>query len=231
MEYQQRMNIKSWALEDRPREKFATKGASALSEAELIAILLRSGTREKTAVEVARQLLAAVDNDLRKLSRMSLKELEAFPGIGLAKAVTVKAALELGHRRERAEVQDSPKITSSQDVYERMKPLLADKTREEFWVMTLNRANRPIREYCLSQGGLAGTVADPRIIFKHAIEDQASSIILCHNHPSGNRNPSAADADLTRRIAQSGELMDIKLLDHLIITDSGYYSFADEGRL
>lgn len=223
--------IKSWAEEDRPREKMVQKGRAALSDAELIAILLGSGTTKLTAVDVAMLMLQAVDNDLNELARLSIKQLCRHPGVGPAKAITVVAALELGRRRKEAGAGRRTTITSSRDIYQLVRPALQDLPHEEFWVILLNRANVVMRQEKISSGGVAGTVADPKLIFKHALEHLASSIILVHNHPSGNRQPSAADLALTKKLRQAGDFLDLPVLDHLIYTDRGYYSFADEGVL
>jgi len=223
--------IKSWAEEDRPREKLLAKGRAALSDAELLAILIGSGTTKLSAVDVGMLMLKAVGNDLNELARQSVKQLCRHPGIGEAKAITVVAALELGRRRKDAAQAERTTITCSRDIYQLIRPHLMDLPHEEFWVILLNRANVVMRKSAISQGGVAGTVADPKLIFKEALENLASSIILVHNHPSGNRNPSAADIALTRKLKEAGGFLDLPILDHLIYTDLGYYSFADEGML
>ncbi len=225
------LGIKSWAEEDRPREKLLAKGRAALSDAELIAILLGSGTVRLSAVDVAKLMLQGVGNDLNELARQSVKQLCRHPGIGEAKAIAVVAALELGRRRKEADAPARATITCSRDIYHLMRPNLLDLPYEEFWVILLNRANAVMRKVAISQGGVAGTVADPKMIFKEALEQLASSIILVHNHPSGNRQPSAADLALTKKLRQAGDFLDLPVLDHLIYTDRGYYSFADEGTL
>ncbi|MBC6612725.1 DNA repair protein RadC [Hymenobacter sp. BT507] len=224
-------SIKSWAEEDRPREKLLAKGRAALSDAELMAILLGSGTAKLSAVDVAKLILQAVENDLNALAKLSVKELMRHKGIGEAKAITIVAALELGRRRKEATASQRTVITCSTDIYNTIRPNLQDLPHEEFWVVLLNRANVVMRKQPVSTGGVAGTVADPKLIFKHALEQLASSIILVHNHPSGNRNPSAADIALTRKLKEAGQFLDLPILDHLIYTDLGYYSFADEGML
>ncbi|GGF14904.1 RadC family protein [Hymenobacter cavernae] len=224
-------SIKSWAEEDRPREKLLQKGRAALSDAELMAILLGSGTAKLSAVDVAKLILNAVQNDLNELARLSVKELMRHKGIGEAKAITIMAALELGRRRKESAAAQRTTITCSSDIYNLVRPNLQDLPHEEFWVVLLNRANVVMRKQPISMGGVAGTVADPKLIFKHALEQLASSIILVHNHPSGNRNPSAADIALTRKVKEAGKFLDLPVLDHLIYTDLGYYSFADEGIL
>ena len=223
--------IKSWAEEDRPREKMMQKGRAALSDAELIAILLGSGTTKLTAVDVGMLMLQAVDNDLNELARLSIKQLCRHPGVGPAKAITVVAALELGRRRKEQGAGRRTTITCSRDICQLVRPALQDLPHEEFWVILLNRANVVMRQEKISSGGVAGTVADPKLIFKQALENLASSIILVHNHPSGNRQPSAADISLTKKLKEAGNFLDLPILDHLIYTDNGYYSFADEGLL
>lgn len=224
--------IKSWSEEDRPREKLMVKGPQALSDAELLAIFIRTGTKEKNALELSRQILSENDDDLDILAKMSIAKLKNIKGIGEAKAVTIIAALELGRRRKESLPAQKNKLSSSKMVYDYFFHLMADKAEENFYVLLLNRANQPIiKPVLVSLGGVAGTTVDPKIIFKHAIENLASGIILCHNHPSGNLQPSSADIALTQNIKESGLLLDIKLLDHLIVTNSGYYSFADEGLL
>nr|WP_221307412.1 DNA repair protein RadC [Rhabdobacter roseus] len=219
----------SWAEEDRPREKLLLKGKAALTDAELIAILIGSGTVELSAVDVAKMILGSAGNNLNELARHGVKELTKIKGIGEAKAITIVAALELGRRRKESTMLRRRRIGSSLDAYEEMKPYLLDKPHEEFWILLLNRANEVLRPVQISTGGVAGTVADPKMIFKHALEQLASSIILFHNHPSGNLSPSQADRDLTRKLKEAGRMLDLPVLDHLIFTDSGYYSFADEG--
>lgn len=226
-----RLVIKRWAEEDRPREKLLLKGRAALSEAELVAILIGSGNRNQTAVELSQQILSHCNNDLTQLSRQSIKDLQNFNGIGEAKAISIVAALELGRRRKESEPQKRIKIASSQDAYQQMKGILQDHSHEEFWVLFLKRNNEVIRKEQISRGGVAGTVVDAKIIFKRALEEMASGIILAHNHPSGNLNPSQEDIRLTRQLAAAGKTLDILILDHLIITDSNYHSFADEGLL
>jgi len=223
------INIKSWALEDRPREKLLDKGRHLLSEAELIAILIGSGSKEETAVELSKRILVNVNNNLNELSKLSVQELMKFKGIGEAKAISIVAALELGRRRKEKEAVKREKITASKDVYEMMKPLLIDLPHEEFWLIMLNRANLVLKKELISKGGVAGTVVDTKIIFKTAVDNYASSIIICHNHPSGNLKPSDADIKITRTIKEAGKIMEIPLLDHLIITENSYYSFGDDG--
>ncbi|MDF2435702.1 MAG: repair protein RadC [Bacteroidota bacterium] len=223
------LKIKAWAEEDRPREKLMEKGRQILSEAELIAILIGSGSRNETAVELSKRILSAVENNLNELGKLGIKELTKFKGIGEAKAVSIVAALELGRRRKETEVLKKEKVSTSKDAYDAIKSKMADLPHEEFWLMILNRANAIIKKELISRGGVAGTVVDTKIIFKSAVEHYASSIIICHNHPSGNLKPSDADIRITKNIKEAGKIMEIPLIDHLIVTDGGYYSFADEG--
>ncbi|HEX8514817.1 MAG TPA: DNA repair protein RadC [Bacteroidia bacterium] len=225
------LNIKAWAEEDRPREKLVGKGRQILSEAELIAILIGSGSKNETAVELSKRILSTVGNNLNELGKLSVTELTRFKGIGEAKAVSIVAALELGRRRRETESVKREKVTTSKDAYDALKGKMADLPHEEFWLLMLNRANAIIRKELISRGGIAGTVVDTKIIFKAAVESYASSIIICHNHPSGNLKPSEADIKITKNIKEAGKIMEIPLIDHLIITDGGYYSFADEGIL
>ena len=231
MPYENPGTIKSWAEEDRPREKLMYKGKAALSEAELIAILIGSGTTDLSAVDVSRLIMHSVSNNLNELARLSVKDLSKFRGIGEAKAITIVAALELGRRRKEQDRLQRRRITCSRDAYEELVPHLLDKPHEEFWILLLNRANEVLRPVQVSAGGVSGTVADPKMIFKFALEQLASGMILSHNHPSGNLTPSQADKDLTRRLRDAGKLLDIPVLDHLIFTDKAYFSFADEGIL
>lgn len=225
------LNIKSWAAEDRPREKLILKGKASLSDAELIAILLGTGTSKLSAVDLAKNILQAVNNDLNELARLTVKDLIKVKGIGEAKAITIISALELGRRRKEFLAEEKPKIGGSGDAFEILKADLLDIPHEAFWIILLNRANRVIKKHQISQGGVAGTVADPKIIFKVAVEELASGIILAHNHPSGNLTASQADIDLTKKLKESGRLLDIQVLDHLIIAGKKYFSFADEGLL
>jgi DNA repair protein RadC len=204
-------------------------GTAALSDAELLGILISSGTRNKSAVDLGRELLAVADNNLNSLGKLSIADLRKLHGIGKARAVTIAAALELGRRRNLSESPESMQIKCSGDVALIFRPLLSDLPHEEFWILFLNRSNRVIGRMKLSQGGVSGTVTDVRMIMKKAIEYLASGIIVCHNHPSGNLNPSEADSKITQKIKEAGSLMDIQLLDHLIISDKDYYSFADNG--
>jgi DNA repair protein RadC len=223
--------ILSWAEEDRPREKLMLKGKAALSDAELIAILIGSGTRELSAVDLSKIILQSVGNNLNELAKLSVNDLMKFKGIGDAKAISIVSALELGRRRKESEAIKRHKITCSADAYDAIRPHLLDLSHEQFWILLLNRANEVIRPIQISVGGVAGTVADPKLIFKAAIEHLASAIILVHNHPSGNLTPSQADKDLTKKVTESGRLLDTPVLDHLIFGDNGYYSFADNGMM
>jgi DNA repair protein RadC len=224
-------NIKSWAEEDRPREKLLLKGKAALSDAELLGILINSGIQHWTAVDLAKLILQSVGQDLNALAKLTVKELSKFKGIGEARAITIVSALELGRRRKDSAIQERPKITSSRDAFEVLRPHLWDLPHEEFWVILLNRGNTVLRCHQVSSGGVSGTVADPKLIFKAAIEYLASGLILAHNHPSGNLQPSQADRDLTKKMRQAGQLLDISVLDHLILGENNYLSFADEGWL
>ena len=229
--YDRNLKILSWAEEDRPREKLLQKGKSTLSDSELMAILIGSGTVSMSAVELSKQVLGFAKNNLNELAKLSVKDLQKFKGIGEAKAITIVAAMELGRRRKAAEIIKKPKILSSKDVHDYIIGDLQDLPHEEFWILLLNRSNTVISKHQISSGGVSGTVVDSKMIFKSALENLASSIILIHNHPSGNLKPSEADLRLTEKLKESGTLLDIPVLDHLIITDSAYYSFADEGTL
>lgn len=224
-----KLSIKEWAVEDRPREKMLAKGIRSLSEAELIAILIGSGNLEESAVEVSRRIMASVNNNLNELGKRNINDLQKFKGIGPAKAITIAAAMELGRRRKESEPDEKPKVVTSADAAAIFKPLLSDLPHEEFWVLLLNRNNLLIDKMLVSQGGLSGTIIDVRIILKMALDKLACSIILCHNHPSGNLMPSEADKEITRKIKEAGKHMDIPVLDHLIIANDAYFSFADEG--
>jgi len=224
-----KLSIKEWAVEDRPREKMLSKGIRALTEAELIAILIGSGNLDESAVEVSRRIMSSVNNNLNELGKKTINDLQKFKGIGPAKAITIAAAMELGRRRKESEPDEKPKVVTSADCAAIFKPLLSDLPHEEFWVLLLNRNNLVIDKMLVSQGGLSGTVIDVRIILKMALDKLACSIILCHNHPSGNLIPSEADKDITKKIREAGKHMDIPVLDHLIIGNDSYFSFADEG--
>jgi len=225
------IKITDWAVEDRPREKLIQKGTSSLSDAELLGILISSGTKDKSAVDLGRELLTLANNNLNSLGKLTIADLKKLHGIGTARAVTIAAALELGRRRKLAESPEVAQIKCSKDVADIFQPILSDLAHEEFWILFLNRSNKVINRMKLSQGGVSGTVTDVRMLMKKAIEYLASGIIVCHNHPSGNLNPSEADSKITQKIKEAGTLMDIQLLDHLIISDKDYYSFADNGLL
>jgi DNA repair protein RadC len=223
------LKITEWAVEDRPREKLINKGTSGLSDAELLAILISKGTRNKSAVDIGRELLNIANNNLTILGKLEISDLKKINGIGAAKAVTIAAALELGRRRKLSDAPDSTQIKSSRDVADIFQPVLSDLVYEEFWILFLNRSNRVINRMKMSQGGVSGTVTDVRMIMKRAVENLASGIIVCHNHPSGNLNPSESDNRITQKIKGAGDLLDIQLLDHIIITEKDYFSFADNG--
>lgn len=223
------ISIKNWSTDDRPREKLLQMGPRALSDSELIAILIGSGTREISAVELARKVLMLNSNNLSELGRLNAPELMKIKGIGEAKAITIIAALELGRRRKDAEPPARPKITSSSEAAAIFLPLLADIPHEEFWVAFLNRSNILIERFQISQGGITGTVTDVRLIMRKALELRAISIIICHNHPSGNMEPSQQDKEITYKIKEAAKFFDIQILDHLVIAGKNYFSFADEG--
>ncbi|HEX8278995.1 MAG TPA: DNA repair protein RadC [Segetibacter sp.] len=227
-----KQSIKNWAVDDRPREKLALKGAETLSNSELLAILINNGSVDKSAVDLAKELLAAVENNLQRLSKLSVKELVnlKIKGLGPAKAITIAAALELGVRRSMADNKKEV-IQSSKDIANYLKAQLEYKKHEVFAVVFLNRANKINHFEIISEGGITGTVADPRIILKKALEHDAVSIVLCHNHPSGNLKPSRQDQELTHKIKEASGFFDIKVLDHIIVSEEGYYSFADEAIL
>ncbi|MFA5649290.1 MAG: DNA repair protein RadC [Bacteroidales bacterium] len=225
------LTIKEWAEDDRPREKMIKKGVAALSDAELMAILIGSGTKNETAVSISQRILSSADNNLNELGRFSLKELTRTKGIGTAKGVTIMAALELGRRRKSTEAINRKQITSSRDAIELFQPILADLGHEEFWVLLLNRSNKIIDQVRISEGGFTATIVDVRKIMRTALENQAIGLILCHNHPSGNHNPSDDDIRITNKIKQASSTLDINLLDHIIITNQQCYSFADNSML
>lgn len=224
-----KLSIKQWAIEDRPREKLLKNGFRALSNAELIAILIGSGNREESAVELSRRILSDYKNDLELLGKTSIDKLKQFKGMGTVKAINVLAALELGKRRQLLEKNLKDKINSSEDVFRIMTLELLELEHEEFWVIFLDRSNNVIDKTKTSQGGVSGTIMDIRIILKQAIDKLASSIILVHNHPSGNLNPSQADIDITTKAKNAAQLIDVKVIDHVIIGGTRYTSFADEG--
>lgn len=231
MEEYASLTIKEWAVEDRPREKLLKKGVQSLSDAEIIALLIGSGTKNESAVGLSKKVLRSAGNNLNELGKLNIPELTKMKGIGEAKAITILAALELGRRRKVSEVLVKKKITQSKDVYELFQPVIGDLPHEEFWILLLNRSNRIIEKMKISQGGISGTVIDVKIILKHAVDKLASSVILCHNHPSGNRNPSNADNSITSKLKEGSQLLDIQILDHIIIADIEYFSYADEGKL
>ena len=224
-------SIKNWSEDDQPREKLLYKGKAVLSDAELIAILIGSGTRNESAVELCKRILQQNNNQLHQLQKQSVQQLMQFKGIGEAKAITIVAALELAKRLQLSDVKELHKITSSADVCKLMQPILGDLPHEEFWCLLLNNSNKVIYKFQLSKGGLTQTVVDVRMLFKTALEHLATALILVHNHPSEQLKPSEADKDITSKIGAAGKSLDIKLLDHLIITRSSYLSFADEGLL
>ncbi len=227
--YDQKITIKTWAEEDRPREKLSLQGRRSLSDAELIAILIGSGNRNESAVELSKRILHGCNKDLNNLAKLSVSELSRFKGIGDAKAISIIAALELGRRRKESVSADRIQIHTSIDVYKAIEAQFKDLNHEEFWILLLNRANKITSRHLVSKGGQAGTIADPKIIFNIALENHAASVILAHNHPSGNLKPSNADLELTQKLRSAGQFLDIPVLDHLIITDQGFLSFADEG--
>ena len=226
-----KLTIKSWATEDRPREKLMSKGASVLSSAELLAILIGSGNKKESAVDLSKRILESVQYNIHELAKLSLKKLTAFHGIGPAKAITIVTALELGKRRQLETFIERPKISSSQEVFSMMQPLMGSLDHEEFWVLYLNNSNEVLSKHQLSKGGITATLVDVRLLFKKAIEMSAVAIVICHNHPSGTLNPSREDKQITKKIKDGGLSLDIKLLDHLIITEKSYFSFADNGEI
>jgi len=225
------MTIKSWSDDDRPREKLMKFGKRSLSNAELVAILIGSGNRTETAVDLSKRILASINNDLSAFRKISVPDLMKFKGIGEAKAISIITALELGRRQLVSNDVVPVSIMASMDVFVLMKPLIGDLNHEEFWVLFLNNSNKIVHKTQLSKGGLTGTLVDTRLLFKQAIGLLATGIILCHNHPSGKQNPSESDKILTRKIIDGGTTLDIKVLDHVIITEKTYFSFADEGLL
>jgi DNA repair protein RadC len=227
----QKYPIKDWAKDDRPREKLLSKNPQSLSDSELLAILIHSGTREKSAVELAKEVLRLGKNNLNELGKLSIKELTRIKGIGPAKAITLLAALELGRRRQAGLLLDRPTVRDSREVAAYFQSLLRDHHYEVFAIIFLNRAGRIKHVEVISQGGITGTVADPRLILKKALEEDAVSIILCHNHPSGSLQPSKADEELTAKIREAARYFDIRLLDHIIVSEEGHFSFADKGLL
>lgn len=224
-------SIKNWSQDDQPREKLLYKGKAALSDAELVAILIGSGNKEESAVDLCKRILASVDNNLSELGKLSIKQLMAFKGIGEAKAITIAAALELGRRRRGEEALQRQKITSSKSVFELMQPIIGELQHEEFWIIYLNNSNKVIQKNQLSKGGITGTLVDVRLVLKNALEVGATGLILVHNHPSGTLKPSEADKQITQKLKLAAQSLDINVLDHLIITEKAYFSFADEGIL
>lgn len=224
-------SIKNWLADDRPREKMIGKGVQALSDTELLAILINHGQRDRSALDIAKDLLLRVNGNLDELGKMNLSEIRTIKGVGNVKAVAILAALELGRRRYAAAKLPRISVRSSRDIAEYLKISLKDHPHEVFAVVYLNQANKVNRLELVSQGGITGTVADPRVILRKALEEKATSIVLCHNHPSGNLKPSQADKEITQKIKQAAAFMDIRVLDHIIVSDEGYYSFADEGML
>jgi len=225
----EKLTIKSWAPDDRPREKLVAKGKASLSDAELIAIIIGSGNREESAVALSKRILQSVNGNIHKLAKLTIEKLMTFKGVGAAKAIAIITALELGKRRQLENVKERAKITSSKDVFKLMQPVLGDLEHEEFWVLFLDNSNKVVAKRQISKGGLTATVVDVRLLYKSALEFVSVAIIVCHNHPSGKLQPSAADKHITQKIKQAGVTLDIKLLDHLIITEKAYFSFADEG--
>lgn len=229
--YNNKLSIKTWAEADRPREKLLLKGKRSLSDSELLAILIGSGNTEESAITLCQKILKSCNNNLHELAGLTVKELIKFKGIGEAKAISIVAAMELGLRRQGSDIIKKPLIKSASDVFQYMSPLLTGLKHEEFWVLYLNRGNKVIHRNQLSSGGISGTVVDSRMIFKMALENLSSSVILVHNHPSGTLKPSTQDNKLTEKTKKAGIIMDIPVLDHVIFSDNGYYSYADEGML
>lgn len=225
------MNLKSLAEDDRPREKFLLKGKSAVSDSELLAIIMGSGNRDESAVELARRILNSVENNWHRLSQLSLQDLMKYKGIGEAKAISIVTALEIGNRRSQQEVIERQQIGSSKDAFDILQPHLSDLPTEEFWAIFLNHQNKILYKTCLFRGGIASSVADVRVIFKTALEHFSTQIIVAHNHPAGSLKPSKEDIGITQKVKEGGQLLDIELLDHLILTQNKYYSFKDDGIL
>ncbi|RTY88494.1 DNA repair protein RadC [Flavobacterium sp. GT3R68] len=231
MEENNSFSIKYWAEDDKPREKLMLKGKASLSDAELIAILIGSGSRNESAVELSKRILASVNNNLNAIGKLSIQQLVGFKGIGPAKAISIVSAMELARRRRGEEAVELDKITSSKSIFEMMQPIIGELSHEEFWIVYLNNSNKVISKSQLSKGGITGTLVDVRLVFKTALEMTATAVILCHNHPSGALKPSDADVQITKKLKFAGESLDIKVLDHLIVTENSYFSFADEGIL
>ena len=224
-------SIKNWAVDDKPREKLVTKGSSVLSDAELVAILIGSGNRDESAVELSKRILASVNHNLNELGKLSVNQLMRFKGIGEAKAVSIAAALEVGRRRRGQEFGKIAKISGSKDVFEMLYPLIGELQHEEFWIVYLNNSNKVIFKSQLSKGGITGTLVDVRLVMRRALELGAVGLVLAHNHPSGSLRPSASDKKITQKLKVAADALDIKILDHLIVTQNDYLSFADEGIL
>ena len=224
-------SIKHWSQDDQPREKLRDKGRASLSDAELIAILIGSGSTQESAVSLSQRILASVDFNLNELGKLSIKQLMAFKGIGEAKAISIAAAMELGRRRRGEEALEKQKITSSISVFELMQPIIGELPHEEFWIIYVNNSNKVIQKQLLSKGGITGTLVDVRLVMKNALEVGATGLILVHNHPSGTLKPSEADKQLTQKLKTASQSLDIKVLDHLIVTEKAYFSFADENLL
>ena len=229
MNYSKNISIKDWAHDDRPREKLVIKGKGALSDAELVAILIASGNRDESAVELSKRILQSLGNNLNRLAKLSVNDLIKFKGIGEAKAISIIASLELGRRRRTADVLEKAKIGGSKDAFQILQLKLEDLPHEEFWVMLLNRANKVIDTKLVGRGGVSSTIVDSKVLFSFALESLASGIILAHNHPSGNLKPSNSDIRLTKKIVDAGKIMEVPILDHIIVGDNDYFSFADEG--
>lgn len=232
MEEYQKLSIRQWAIEDRPREKLLQKGIASLSDAELLAILIGSGSQKESAVDLSRKILTDANNNLNELGKATIESLQKnYHGVGQAKAITIVAALELGRRRQLSEPMLRPQIKKSEDVFALMQPVVADLPHEEFWILVLNQANKVVTRFNSSKGGISGTVIDVRIIMEKALYQRASSLILCHNHPSGNHQPSKADITITKKLSEAGKILDIQVLDHVIVAENRYFSFADEGMM
>jgi len=225
------LSIKSLAEDDRPREKFLMKGKASVSDSELLAIIMGSGNREESAVELARRILNSVENNWHRLSQLSIKDLMKFKGVGEAKAISIATALEIGNRKSQQEVLERHQISSSKDVFEVLQPHLSDLSTEEFWAVFLNHQNKILYKTCLFRGGIASSVADVRVIFKTALEHFSTRIIVAHNHPAGSLKPSSEDINITKKIDEAGKLLEIELLDHIIIAQNKFYSFKEEGIL
>lgn len=224
-------SIKYWSEDDRPREKMTKHGADVLSNSELLAIIINNGSREKSALDLAKEILKLGQDNLDELGKLTLTDLQKIKGIGMAKAIAITAALELGRRRSGGELLQRTKVSSSIEIANYLRTILKDKSNEVFAVLFLNQANKIKSFKIMSKGGITGTVADPRVILKQALDEGATSLVLSHNHPSGNLNPSRADQELTQKIKQAASYFDIKILDHIIVSDEGHYSFSDEGLL